>query len=176
MISDLNEQSMGTISPQHPGGEPMIYRHLFVFRTTDQALRAENTITRLVQALRCKACEHNNVPVVVFETEHQLDECACIRLARLAIVRATFNSPCLSITEHLEDTPLTPEQERLYQHLKSYCAENSMWVGDAAQLAHFADLRYPFDPDIVYGLVERGLIKHNVMSSYCLTINLKEGD
>lgn len=73
------------------------------------------------------------------------------------------------LTPRLDTTgqdPLTPEQERLYARL----VENNGFAGNAAQLAAFADLRYPFDPNIVYGLTERKLIKHNAINVYWLTI------
>lgn len=65
---------------------------------------------------------------------------------------------------------LTPAQQRLYTRLKAYCTEHHMWCGDANKLALFADLPYPFDPNIVYGLVERKLIKHNALPWFALTI------
>lgn len=70
------------------------------------------------------------------------------------------------IYERTEDTPLTPEQQRLYERLKA----NDGFAGNAAKLALFADLPYPFDPNIVYGLVERGLIKHNAIDTFSLTV------
>jgi hypothetical protein len=65
---------------------------------------------------------------------------------------------------------LTPMQQRLYQRLKAYCAEHHVWCGDAAKLALFADLPYPFNPDIIYGLVKRGLIKNNAVNRFALTV------
>lgn len=65
---------------------------------------------------------------------------------------------------------LTPDQECLYTRLVAYCTEHHMWCGDAAKLALFADLPYPFDPNIVGGLVERGLIEHHAIDRYWLTV------
>lgn len=70
------------------------------------------------------------------------------------------------IYEHAEDAPLTPEQQRLYDRLKA----NDGFAGNAAKLAQFADLPYPFDPNIVSGLVERGLIAHHAIDRYWLTV------
>lgn len=70
----------------------------------------------------------------------------------------------------METNALTPEQQRLYDRLVEHCAKEHMWCGNAAQLAAFADLAYPFDPGIVYALVERKLIRHHCISSYALTV------
>lgn len=65
---------------------------------------------------------------------------------------------------------LTPDQECLYTRLVAYCTEHHMWCGSASQLATFADLPYPFDPNIVDGLVERKLIEHHAIYPYHLTV------
>lgn len=71
---------------------------------------------------------------------------------------------------------LTPEQQRLYDRLVEYCAEHHMWCGSANELAVFADLPYPIPANVVYGLVERKLIKHHCLDWYALTVCEQEAE
>ena len=99
--------------------------------------------------------------MVVFETEDWLEPEICRLLqGDLMPVRIACN--------------LTPEQARLYEYLQTYCNEHHMWCGNASELATFANLSYPFDPNIVWELVERRLIEHHAVQRYCLTISQVE--
>jgi hypothetical protein len=88
---------------------------MLTFRTGNQAIVAKHVLSRHVIATRNKICEYRDRPVVLFQTEEELDETTCTMLARVTQpVSTVFN--------------LTEEQGRLYARLVAYCEKNHICI------------------------------------------------
>lgn len=70
----------------------MIHEHLLIFETSDQAITAKHALSGRVQATKSKVTEHQNQPVVIFQTEDKLsDEICDMLIFILCPAGVTFN-------------------------------------------------------------------------------------
>lgn len=75
----------------------MIYEHILTFKTSEQAIAANRLLPLHIQVLRSKACEHEERPVVIFQTQDRLEHIECgLLIHALAPERVDPNKPLQS--------------------------------------------------------------------------------